>query len=107
MMLRTSERMPGAVTGSSLIFCTVLTKHRNSYIDDLNLGYCRRHNVRNLTRTLVHVTVLNAIGELNFLQLENLRRMDHQLILDFYQCHLQSRAAALVVLLLQLLNGPV
>lgn len=62
-----------------------------------------------LTRsgTLVHVTILNAIGELNFLQLDYLWWMDQQLILDFYQRHLQSRAAAFVVLLLQLLNGPV
>lgn len=62
-----------------------------------------------LTRsgTLVHVTILNAIGELNFLQLDYLWWMDQQLILNFYQCHLQSRAAAFVVLVLQLLNGPV
>lgn len=59
------------------------------------------------SRTLVHVTILNAIGELNFLQLDYLWWMDQQLILDFYQCHLQSRAATFVVLLLQLLNGPV
>lgn len=60
-----------------------------------------------LTGTLVHVSVRNAIGELNFLQLDYLWWMNQQFILDFYQRDLQSRAAAFVVLLLQLLNGPV
>lgn len=36
------------------------------------------------SRTLVHVTILNAISELNFLQLDYLWWMDQQLILDFY-----------------------
>lgn len=70
---------------------------------------CSRHDIRNITksRTLVSVTILNAIGKLNFLQMDDLWWMDHQLILDFYQCHLQGRTTALVVLLLQLLNGPI
>lgn len=75
----------------------------------ISLGLWMVSKTWSLTRsgTLVHMTILNAIGELNFLQLDYLWWMDQQLILDFYQCHLQSRAAAFVVLLLQLLNGPV
>lgn len=65
--------------------------------------------IRNLTRSrrLVPVTILKAVRKLNFLQMDQLWWMDHQLILDFYQCHLQGRTTALVVLLLQLLNGPI
>lgn len=53
------------------------------------------------------MTVLDAISKVNFLQMDLFWWMDHQLILDFYQCHLQGRTTALVVLLLQLLNGPI
>lgn len=58
-------------------------------MDDLSSGYGVEDMV-SLTRsgTLVHMTILNAIGELDFLQLDYLWWMDQQVILDFYQCHL-------------------
>lgn len=48
-----------------------------------------------------------AIGELHIFQINYLWRMDPQILLDLCQCHFQGRTTALVVLLLQLLDGAV
>ena len=56
--------------------------------------------------TLLHMTISNAV-ELHVLQVNDLSRVDPQILLDLCQCHFQGRTTALVVLLLQLLNGAV
>lgn len=60
------------------------------------------------SRTLIHVAVCDAVAEQNLVQVvDDLWRTDLQLFLDLRQGHFQGRPAALVVLLLQLLNRPI
>lgn len=59
------------------------------------------------SRTLLHMPICNAVGELHVLQVNYLWWMEPQILLDLCQCHLQGWTTALVVLLLQLLNGAV
>lgn len=51
--------------------------------------------------------ISNAVGELHLLQVNYLWWMDPQILLDLCQCNLQGWTSTLIVLLLQLLDGPV
>ncbi len=92
------------------IFSTFLHYRNKNYSSTvLYLLYCISHMVNRLTRsgTLLHMPICNAVCELHVLQVNYLWWMDPQILLDLCQCHLQCRTTALVVLLLQLLNGAV
>lgn len=116
MILRTRERMPGAVTGSSLWFwpveqelSSILHYSHIIHITVKSSNHTTTIYAFSLTssRILVQMPICSAIGKLHLIQVYYLRWMKPQILLDFCQSHLEGRTATVVVLLLQLLNSAI